>query len=178
MEMFRAAAAFLAGVVIMGLVHFSGWLDNVPHWWAHQSAIGAHAFGDDANEHARYTVRAVYQPSQDSDSDCPPQYEFHTRTNRQVVFSTNEGDEDSYDSSSDPNGAVSMQPSNGGAQPGNSAQDNDQQYGNGQDNGRYGRDADYSGDQYYDEYPGGSSSQSSDCSSVVVQIFVDRKNKK
>ena len=56
--------------------------------------------------------------------------------------------------------------------------DTAQQYGNGQDNGRYGRDADYSGDQYYDEYPGGSSSQSSDCSSGVVQIFVDRKNKK
>jgi hypothetical protein len=175
MDMFRVGFAFLAGVVIMGAVHFTGWLDRLPHWWDHHSVLNAGTLGDDTSEHARYTVRAIYQPSQSSDGDCAPQYEFHNRTNRQVVFSTKEDDSPANFGPSN-SGPSNSGPPQGGAPQNYGAQNYGAQNDDDDDDDHPSSRGGNSGDnQYYDEYPGGSDSSSPQCNSGVVQIFVDWK---
>jgi hypothetical protein len=155
MEVFRAAAAFLAGVILMGAVHFTGWLDGLPHWWAHRHFLNSAEQVIDTSDHAHYSVRAVYQPALSDDRACPPLYEFHNHTNRQVAFSAHEGERPAH-SGRPPN----MQP---------------QDYSDDDSAGPSDESARADDARYYNEYPGSASAQDEPrCKAGVVQIFMDR----
>lgn len=199
MEIFRPLIGFVLGLAVTIGAYVGGFLDNIPHW----SRSHAHWAGGTTNtdpDHVRYKVSAEYQPGDggSDDESCPPQFEFHNRTNRNVVFSS-DGYDDLYRGSSNSSSkissdqdTISMTPDqgdygppakSGGKDPYDSQDYGSQDYGSSDNGGsEYGSEnagynQNYGGgqyDSYDDEYPGPSGGDA--CSAGVVDIFLDRKN--
>ncbi|HTT97282.1 MAG TPA: hypothetical protein VMF58_04490 [Rhizomicrobium sp.] len=123
MDMVRAFVGFVMGLVVMGAVAFSGALDSGSHWWARNVIHRGDVNYDPDPEHARYSIRALYQPAGNGNNNCEPEYQFINHTNRSVKFlpdgydDTAYGNQGAYNNQQPPSGYVSTTPGEGNEGP-------------------------------------------------------------